>query len=88
MGRADGIPSSWWRLDADGAGTRLTLRHTVEATDWVPKVAAGWHLCLVVAAHLLDGDPIDPIVGPDAMRYGWQALHDAYAETLGIDVAG
>jgi uncharacterized protein YndB with AHSA1/START domain len=75
-----------WQLDASGSGTRLTLRHTVQALDWVPKVAAGWHLCLVVADHLLDGEPIGPIVGPDAMRYGWQDLHDAYAEQLGIEV--
>ena len=64
-----------WQLDASGSGTRLTLRHTVQAREWVPKVAAGWHLCLVVADHLLDGEPIGPIVGRDAMRYGWQDLH-------------
>ena len=48
----------------------------------VPKVAAGWHICLVVAERLLDGHPIGPIVGENAMRFGWQALHDAYAERL------
>jgi uncharacterized protein YndB with AHSA1/START domain len=74
------------RLDAVDGGTRLTLRHTVADPDLVPKVAAGWHLCLVVAEHLLDGAPIGPIVGEDAMRYGWQDLHDAYAEQLGITV--
>jgi uncharacterized protein YndB with AHSA1/START domain len=74
-----------WQLDPIGSGTRLTLHHTVEALDWVPKVAAGWHLCLVVAGHLLDGTPIEPIVGADAMRYGWQDLHDAYARDLGIE---
>lgn len=73
-----------WQLDAVDAGTRLTLRHTVASLEWVPKVAAGWHLCLVVADHLLDGAPIGPIVGQDAMRYGWQDLHDAYAQELGI----
>ena len=36
-------------------GTRLTLRHTVAGRDWIPKAAAGWHLCLVVAERLLDG---------------------------------
>lgn len=73
-----------WELAADGAGTRLTLRHTVAAEDWVPKVAAGWHLCLDVAALLLDGDPVGPITGSEAMDHGWQALHDGYATDLGI----
>ncbi|GAA1650354.1 SRPBCC family protein [Georgenia ruanii] len=76
-----------WELAADdGGGTRLTLAHTVHSPDWMPKVAAGWHLCLLVAEHLLDGAPIPPIVGEAAMGYGWQALADGYAELL--DVAG
>lgn len=74
-----------WELAPTAVGTRLTLRHTVEAPDWVPKVAAGWHLCLVVADRLLAGRPVGPIRGEDAKNYGWQALHDAYAEKLGVD---
>jgi uncharacterized protein YndB with AHSA1/START domain len=77
-----------WELAANGAGTRLTLRHTVQDREWVPKVAAGWHICLVVAEHLLDGEPIGPIRGAEAQRFGWQELHDAYAETLGITGTG
>jgi uncharacterized protein YndB with AHSA1/START domain len=72
-----------WELAPAGDGTELTLRHTVAGADWMPKVAAGWHLCLLVAEHLLDGDPIGPIRGRAAMDYGWQALNDAYAEALG-----
>jgi hypothetical protein len=71
-----------WELAVTDAGTRLTLRHTVEDRDWLPKVAAGWHLCLVVAEHLLDGAPIGAIRGEDAKNYGWEGLHDAYAEKL------
>jgi uncharacterized protein YndB with AHSA1/START domain len=71
-----------WELAATGAGTRLTLRHTVESSDWLPKVAAGWHLCLVVAEHLLDGRPTAPIRGEDARNYGWDQLNDAYAAVL------
>ncbi|GAA1821696.1 SRPBCC family protein [Planosporangium flavigriseum] len=76
-----------WELTPTGDGTRLTLHHTVADRDWVPKVAAGWHLCLVVAQHLLDGEPITPIRGEDALNYGWGDLHDAYAEKLGIGPA-
>jgi uncharacterized protein YndB with AHSA1/START domain len=71
-----------WELVGTGAGTRLTLRHTVEDPDWLAKVAAGWHLCLVVAEHLLDGRPVAPIRGADAHNYGWDQLHDAYTARL------
>lgn len=74
-----------WELTPTAAGTRLVLRHTVAGEDWVPKVAAGWHLCLVVADTVLGGDPIAPIRGSDAMNYGWQSLHDEYAARLGIE---
>jgi uncharacterized protein YndB with AHSA1/START domain len=72
-----------WELEPAGAGTRLTLRHTVQGRQWLPMVAAGWQLCLVVADRLLADRPIEPIRGPDAKRFGWQELHDAYAEDLG-----
>ncbi|HEU4421496.1 MAG TPA: SRPBCC family protein [Pilimelia sp.] len=71
-----------WELTPTGTGTRLTLRHTVAEREWLPKAAAGWHLCLVVAERMLDGHPIGPIRGSDAHNYGWDELHDAYAERL------
>jgi uncharacterized protein YndB with AHSA1/START domain len=78
-----------WRLTRTAAGgTRLTLHHTVGSTDWMPRVAAGWHLCLVVMERLLDGAPIGPIVGASARAYGWERLHDAYAATLGVEGGG
>ncbi len=48
----------------------------------MPKVAAGWHLCLDVAERLLDGDPVGPIRGEDAKNYGWDRLREEYAERL------
>jgi hypothetical protein len=50
----------------------------------MPKVAGGWHICLVVAENLLDGTPIGPIRGQDARNYGWDELNEAYAGELGI----
>jgi uncharacterized protein YndB with AHSA1/START domain len=73
-----------WDLVPTGAGTRLTLRHTVQSQDWVPKVAAGWHICLSVAERLIDGQPVGPILGERARDYGWDELVDTYAKTLGI----
>jgi uncharacterized protein YndB with AHSA1/START domain len=71
-----------WTLAPIGSGTRLKLEHTVGDQEWIPKVAAGWHLCLDVADRLLDGQPMEPIRGDDARNYGWERLHDAYAERL------
>ena len=41
-----------WELTPRATGTRLTLRHTVQGAEWGPKVAAGWHLCVVVLERL------------------------------------
>jgi uncharacterized protein YndB with AHSA1/START domain len=73
-----------WELEAAGSAgrTRLTLRHTLTDRDWLPKVAAGWHLCLDVAERLLDGEPIPPIRGRAALDHGWSDLADGYGERL------
>jgi len=71
-----------WELAPTGSGTRLTLRHTVQDEDWLPKVAAGWHICLDVAERLLDGRPIGPIRGSEAMNFGWGELNESYAARL------
>jgi uncharacterized protein YndB with AHSA1/START domain len=73
-----------WELEPRDPGTRLTLSHTVAGPDWVPKVAAAWHLCLAVAELFLAGRPVTPIRGEDAIEHGWEALREAYAERLGI----
>jgi uncharacterized protein YndB with AHSA1/START domain len=97
VGRAErptALEYSWgtdllrWELMAAESGTRLTLRHTVQDPEWVPKVAAGWHICLDVAERFLDGNPVGAIVGENARNYGWDELHDAYAEMLGITGTG
>jgi uncharacterized protein YndB with AHSA1/START domain len=77
-----------WNLSATETGTRLVLRHTLARRRGAPMAAAGWHLCLVVAERLLEGEPIGPIRGRDARDHGWDELHDAYAEKLGIEGGG
>jgi len=73
-----------WELEPDGQGTRLTLRHTIDDPSFLSKVAAGWHICLVVAEYLMDGTPVGPIVGERAREFGWDELNDRYAERLGM----
>jgi uncharacterized protein YndB with AHSA1/START domain len=68
-----------WELEPTPAGTRLVLRHTPKDPGVEPMLAAGWHLCLVVVEHLLDGRPVGVIRGDDARRYGWEELRAGYA---------
>jgi uncharacterized protein YndB with AHSA1/START domain len=72
-----------WELEPSGAGTRLTLRHTLAKPDMDAMVAAGWHICFAVLDRLLAGDPVGVIRGQDSMRYGWADLRDGYAGKLG-----
>jgi uncharacterized protein YndB with AHSA1/START domain len=81
-------PTTTGTATGTATGTRLTLRHTLQDRDWVPKIAAGWHLCLDVAGHLLDGRPVGPIRGTRAREFGWDALNEAYAAKLGIPASG
>ncbi|MFC4010398.1 SRPBCC family protein [Nonomuraea purpurea] len=74
-----------WELAPTALGTRLTLLHTVGERAAVPKMAAGWHLCLRVAEQLLDGRPIPPIRGQIALEYGWEDLNAAYTAKLGAE---
>lgn len=75
-----------WELEALGGGTRLTLWTNI-ARPFIAMGAAGWHICFDVLDHLLSGDPVGRLVGPDAMKHGgWQQLHVQYAKQFGVEV--
>jgi uncharacterized protein YndB with AHSA1/START domain len=77
-----------WELEAFGGGTRLTLWTNIDRR-FIAMGAAGWHICLDVLDHLLGGDPIGRIVGPEAMKFdGWQRLHAEYAKQFGVETPG
>ncbi len=78
-----------WELEPLGSsGTRLTLWHNINRR-FIAMGAAGWHICFEVLDHLLAGQPMGRIVGPQAMKVGgWQQLHADYAEQLGVEIAG
>jgi len=68
-----------WKLERLSSGTRLTLWHNIDRR-YISMGAAGWHICFDVLDHLLSGDPIGRIVGPEAMKFeGWQRLNGEYA---------
>lgn len=75
-----------WDLTPTEQGTQISLHHRVENPEWVARVAAGWHLCLLNADRILrDEEPYD-LIGGKAMEYGWQELFEAYQAEL--DSAG
>lgn len=74
-----------WQLEAVGGGTRLTLWTNINRR-YISMGAAGWHVCFDVLDHLLSGDPIGRIAGPEAMNFeGWRRLNAEYAKQFGID---
>jgi len=74
-----------WELEAFGGGTRLTLWTNI-GHRFIAMGAAGWHICFDVLDHLLNGNPIGRIAGPDAMRFDWQRLHAEYARQFGVEM--
>jgi len=77
-----------WELEAFGGGTRLTLWTNI-GHRFIAMGAAGWHICLDVLDHLLSGNPIGRIVGPEAMKFpGWQRLNVEYAKQFGVETLG
>jgi uncharacterized protein YndB with AHSA1/START domain len=77
-----------WKLESAGGGTRLTLWTNIDRR-YIAMGAAGWHLCFDVLDHLLGGDPLGRIVGPDAMKVeGWQRLHAEYKKQFDAEVPG
>jgi hypothetical protein len=73
-----------WELEALGAGTRLTLWHSIDRR-FISWGAAGWHICFDVLARLLAGEPLGRIAGPEAMKFGWQRLNAEYAKQFGVE---
>jgi uncharacterized protein YndB with AHSA1/START domain len=73
-----------WELEAFGDGTRLTLWTNI-GHRFIAMGAAGWQICFDVLDHLLSGTPIGRIVGPEAVKFGWQRLNAEYSKQFGIE---
>lgn len=74
-----------WELEPLGdSGTRLTLWHNIDRR-FISMGAAGWHICFDVLERLLADQPIGRIVGPEAMKFGWQRLNTEYAKQFNVE---
>ena len=72
-----------WELEPLAGGTRLTLWHNIDRR-YIAMGAAGWHICFDVLDRFLAGQPIDRIVGGEAMKFGWKRLNGEYAKQFGV----
>ena len=68
-------------LQADGAGTLLTLTDTFDDLGKAARDAAGWHECLDRMVSDLDGTP------PRPWGERWREVHPRYVTHLGPDAA-
>jgi len=73
-----------WELEPFSGGTRLTLSHSIDRR-FISWGAAGWHICIDVLDHLLNGVPVGRIVGTQAVKFDWQRLNVDYAKQFGIE---
>jgi uncharacterized protein YndB with AHSA1/START domain len=74
-----------WQLEALAEGTRLTLWTNIPR-PYIAMGAAGWHICFDVMDHLLSGNPVGRITGPEAMNFeGWQRLNAEYSLQFGVE---
>lgn len=74
-----------WELEAAGDGTRMTLWTSIDRR-YIAMGAAGWHVCFDVLDHLLGGNSIGRLVGPDVMKFdGWQRLHAEYKQQFATE---
>ena len=72
-----------WELEPLGSGTRLSLWASIDRR-FISMGAAGWHICLDVLDHLLQGDPLGRMVGMEVLKFdGWQRLNAEYATQFG-----
>ena len=68
-------------LQADGAGTLLTLTDTFDDLGKAARDAAGWHECLDRLVSDLDGTP------PLPWGERWRQVHPRYVTHLGPDAS-
>src|SRR5260221_1396642 len=69
-----------WELESFGAGTRVTLWHSIDR-QFIAWGAAGWHIAFDILDRLLTGKPIGRIGGAGAKKSdAWQRLVAEYAK--------
>jgi uncharacterized protein YndB with AHSA1/START domain len=69
-------------LAADGDGCVLTLTDTIDELGKAARDGAGWHVCLDLLEHDLDG-----AAAPWSGRERWQEVHPGYVEAFGAEAS-
>ncbi|HEX3622364.1 MAG TPA: SRPBCC family protein [Acidimicrobiales bacterium] len=71
-----------FRVEPDGPGCVLTLVDVFDQLGKAARDAAGWHTCLDVLGHHLDGD-----LPPWPASARWADVHPGYVERFGPEAA-
>jgi uncharacterized protein YndB with AHSA1/START domain len=71
-----------FELRRDGDGCVLTFMDTFDEVGKAARDAAGWHACLDVLAHHLEGD-----APPWTPGQRWQEVHSGYVDRFGPEAA-
>jgi uncharacterized protein YndB with AHSA1/START domain len=71
-----------FELHAEGDGCRLRFVNTFDELGKAARDAAGWHACLDLLGHDLDGT-----TAPFTSRQRWDEVHDRYVADFGPQAA-
>ncbi|MGH3329897.1 MAG: hypothetical protein ACRDPJ_01210, partial [Nocardioidaceae bacterium] len=73
-----------WTLVPTADGCRLTLAHTFPEPAERGMYAAGWHICFAVLRAVVEGQPVERVVGAQAELYSWSGLRARYDGQLPV----
>jgi len=73
-----------WTLEERDGGCLLTLEHSFADRFKAARDGAGWHVCLVALAGLLDGGAAPEKGSARNLPKGWSELNAEYQRRFGI----
>jgi uncharacterized protein YndB with AHSA1/START domain len=73
-----------WTLEQRAEGCLLTLEHSFEDRFKAARDGAGWHVCLVALAAVVDGREAPDRGSAASLPSGWSELNADYQRRFGI----
>jgi uncharacterized protein YndB with AHSA1/START domain len=73
-----------WTLEQREEGCLLTLEHSFDDRFKAARDGAGWHICLIALAAVVDGREAPDRGSAARLPGGWSELNDGYLKRFGI----
>ncbi len=73
-----------WTLEESDGGCLLTLEHTFADRFKAARDGAGWHICLIALAAVVDGEQVPERGSARELPGGWRTLNEEYLTRFGI----